>query len=612
MYHSASGYQQYYPPASHDEQQGYSRGSIYMDPSDPRHPRNLQPGSYYYLPQPPHQSPTGYPQHIPAQPVASPMSYDRAPMPAVPPPMPPQDPAFSSDPRANPANPYAHYTAYRMDSREEILPLGPSHNSFYGAPQPHDMSYHARDPRVIPSSSHRPQRDISSIYGPPLAHPSNSRPVSDASHYSRFSYAAPPVQDPRASAASNIGSVRLPYDAPETYAPVVPMPPPVTQSSSHASSMSKLQKKQHSSDNHSYHNNSAASLYAGSAVASSYSSSSSSFVHVSATPGKSSTSLVSSAKSKSSLYVANPNSDSAQYAIFTPAPGSPHSLDSSRSSPSSREEPLTPPQASSDRVSAGSYKSSKLSKHSHSSKKSLQIDTDKVRDIINVSATEDFPPAYTPLPSETEVVTVSSPPASDAKPDVSITLSPEGITVSSSSAPAPMPSGSRERGSSGDSNDTANIAMPQPHTPAQQSPPQDGTAPVGFPSMPSSSSVQAPSEIKKSRSRKPSIATPPKDLDKIDELDETDPLGFAWHHGGPYEAISKAAKDAAQQNGSAPNETGGPKIFAAQAGNDTNVRTNESTKVVSPFLRAKGPSTNHTFSPTASLLRWIRASHHSK
>lgn len=31
------------------------------------------------------------------------------------------------------------------------------------------------------------------------------------------------------------------------------------------------------------------------------------------------------------------------------------------------------------------------------------------------------------------------------------------------------------------------------------------------------------------------------ELDRIDELDETDPLGMPWHHGGPYEAIRKAA-----------------------------------------------------------------------
>lgn len=30
-----------------------------------------------------------------------------------------------------------------------------------------------------------------------------------------------------------------------------------------------------------------------------------------------------------------------------------------------------------------------------------------------------------------------------------------------------------------------------------------------------------------------------RELDMIDELDETNPLGVALHHGGPYEAIQK-------------------------------------------------------------------------
>jgi len=29
------------------------------------------------------------------------------------------------------------------------------------------------------------------------------------------------------------------------------------------------------------------------------------------------------------------------------------------------------------------------------------------------------------------------------------------------------------------------------------------------------------------------------DLDRIDELDETNPFGQAVHHGGPYEAVSR-------------------------------------------------------------------------
>jgi hypothetical protein len=32
------------------------------------------------------------------------------------------------------------------------------------------------------------------------------------------------------------------------------------------------------------------------------------------------------------------------------------------------------------------------------------------------------------------------------------------------------------------------------------------------------------------------------DLDRIDELDETSPLGISLHHGGPYEAAVQAVR----------------------------------------------------------------------
>ncbi|PCH33907.1 hypothetical protein WOLCODRAFT_141864 [Wolfiporia cocos MD-104 SS10] len=43
------------------------------------------------------------------------------------------------------------------------------------------------------------------------------------------------------------------------------------------------------------------------------------------------------------------------------------------------------------------------------------------------------------------------------------------------------------------------------------------------------------------RSRRPSVSAP-RDLDRIDELDESDPRGLAWHHGGPYEAIRSVSQ----------------------------------------------------------------------
>ena len=51
--------------------------------------------------------------------------------------------------------------------------------------------------------------------------------------------------------------------------------------------------------------------------------------------------------------------------------------------------------------------------------------------------------------------------------------------------------------------------------------------------------IARPSELRKQRSRKQSLVAPPGGLDKIDELDETDPLGFAWHHDSRYEGVKK-------------------------------------------------------------------------
>ncbi|KAI0706153.1 hypothetical protein BC835DRAFT_1516541 [Cytidiella melzeri] len=574
MYHRASGYQQYLTQVNHDETaQAYGGAShplassnIYIDPMNRNHSSHFAQDSFYLSPRQQHPAQAAYDPHA----MASSVDMDRASVHAVPPPAPPVDPAFSNDPRANPANPYAHYTSYRMDSREEIIPLaaGPSYDSFYGAQQQHDTSYHRRDP--IPPSSREQRRDISSIYGPPVGTISNSRPLSDVSHYSHSLYTAPSVHDRRASVASSIGSIRLPYDAPEAHPPVIPVPPPMNHSASSMSN-SKLHRKHRSMDQHEHHNHSSGSVYAAPAAASSFSSSSSSFVHVHKQSGKSSTSLASypNAQSRSSLYVANPSSESDTYAVFRPPPGSPYSSNSSQSSASAPEEPTTPPQTASDKGYISSSTSSKKSKHSHSSKKVPDIDKEKLNDIIHVSAAEDFPPAYTPLPAQNETVTAASSPASDSKEDVRIVMFPDGITVRSSTGKTPLSGPSQERSPP---QEQSSIAMPIPHSnTAQHSPPRE-TAVVSMPqpsssaSGPSQASVQAPAEIKKSKSGKPAVSTPPKDLDKIDELDETDPLGFAWHHHGPYEAIIKATKGFGEQDTGAHQQSGGPKIFAAMSG----------------------------------------------
>lgn len=71
--------------------------------------------------------------------------------------------------------------------------------------------------------------------------------------------------------------------------------------------------------------------------------------------------------------------------------------------------------------------------------------------------------------------------------------------------------------------------------------------------------------MQKSRSRKNSIAAAPKDLDRIDELDETDPLGYAWHHESPYEAIKKAVESGFVPGEGGDLRNGKPKIFVSNA-----------------------------------------------
>ncbi|KAI1789768.1 hypothetical protein LXA43DRAFT_892270 [Ganoderma leucocontextum] len=88
-----------------------------------------------------------------------------------------------------------------------------------------------------------------------------------------------------------------------------------------------------------------------------------------------------------------------------------------------------------------------------------------------------------------------------------------------------------------------NASAPELHSPPApiDIPPRPSTVPIPAP-PPETPSAPLPS--RRRNSKNPSISTPPRDLDSIDELDESDPLGFAWHHGGPYEAIAKATGSA--------------------------------------------------------------------
>ncbi|KAI0801033.1 hypothetical protein C8Q74DRAFT_1214769 [Fomes fomentarius] len=85
-----------------------------------------------------------------------------------------------------------------------------------------------------------------------------------------------------------------------------------------------------------------------------------------------------------------------------------------------------------------------------------------------------------------------------------------------------------------------NASAPELHPPPPpvDVPPRPSTVPIPAPPP---GPVAAPKTQRRRNSKNPSIAAPPRDLDRIDELDESDPLGFAWHHGGPYEAIAKAS-----------------------------------------------------------------------
>lgn len=76
------------------------------------------------------------------------------------------------------------------------------------------------------------------------------------------------------------------------------------------------------------------------------------------------------------------------------------------------------------------------------------------------------------------------------------------------------------------------IAPPQfsAPPPPQSTPPQSSLAP-SIHSLAASSQHSQPAH--------PSV-TPPKNMDKIDELDESDPYGMSWHHSSPYEAIGSA------------------------------------------------------------------------
>lgn len=176
--------------------------------------------------------------------------------------------------------------------------------------------------------------------------------------------------------------------------------------------------------------------------------------------------------------------------------------------------------------------------------------------------------AYTALPTPTETVAAAGPstiPDAKAQPQapVTVTLSPAGLTIQTPSGSTSIPQGGVADASSSRPTIVANVSAPELHVPpTRETPVRANTTPfpAPTPAPAANTSTEAPNAppVQKSRSRKPSIATPPRDLDKIDELDETDPLGLQWHNDGPYEAINKVVK------GSLGKKSGdGAKIFVS-------------------------------------------------
>lgn len=148
MYHrhveNSAYYYSPHTPHHHDEDLYYDDpyqydgahhpSSIYQDPANSHHPHLLPQNNpqdlYYYPPHPyPHQSQQQRQASIYAPPPSNmqpAVQHEYASRPI--PPALANDPAFSGDPRLNPTNPLAHYTAFAMNSREEILPSGVGHD----------------------------------------------------------------------------------------------------------------------------------------------------------------------------------------------------------------------------------------------------------------------------------------------------------------------------------------------------------------------------------------------------------------------------------------------------------------------------------------------------
>ncbi|GJE99661.1 hypothetical protein PsYK624_159320 [Phanerochaete sordida] len=526
-----------------------------------------------------------------------------------------EDPAFSPDPRSNPL---AGFTNFTMNSKEEIVPAAGTQGQ--NTPPNTHGSASKRDPSAIyayPPAPPVTPASATSQYPPPSLQPfpsagsHHSRPPSEGdSFYTRSSFtsSAPShngshPRDPRGS--NDASSVRLAYDDADADERVIPPEPSSAARQSYYSkyggaepdeprrpeeqSSRKLHKARHEDKDKRQMSQASLASSANTSYSSSKSSSASSFARA-----QSGGVSIASSKSKSSLRVVNPD----PYAIFTPPQ---HSPDSSASSIiSSSEGPHTPPSFhghfdpnSPFPSSEKGYTDDKRLRREKSKEAAMAHDEEHEHHHEHAHkhghATVEAPPAYSPLPTPTETVAAAGPSRGhDSKIEystgpVQVTLTPSGITLdplqpSTSQASASSSSSRKARREAANDLERpelpqANVSAPELHVPPQREEPvRPTTVPIAAPapavaatmsSAPSAGGPSAP-PLAKSRSRKPSIATPPKDLDKIDELDESDPLGVAWHMAGPYDAIPRPVKII--QPDAHGGEGGRPKIFAAQAG----------------------------------------------
>ncbi|KAF7799314.1 hypothetical protein EIP86_010546 [Pleurotus ostreatoroseus] len=260
------------------------------------------------------------------------------------------------------------------------------------------------------------------------------------------------------------------------------------------------------------------------------------------------------------------------YEVYIPRP---LSSSSSGSSANSSPPPRTPPGPS------GSLPSQQKGSTTSFARSKLTVSNPDVPSAV----IEAPPPAYTPLPTPLEpnfVQTVAAP-------------APDASTVSVATVPtvATMPSAPVT-----DQRPLAEVTNAVPFPTPQ---PQDVSASVTGGAALSGSATEQPRaaptnmippgaapepiRIQKSRSRKTSAT---KDLDKIDELDETDPLGFAWHHESPYEAIKKAVDSGLVPGQGAEHKKGKPKIFetgrSGTAGGHATSSSYRTPAVVDPNL----------------------------